>query len=130
MSFDPNIRRKLWSIDEAVAAMRAILPLVDDLLLSEDEALAIAGAHDLEGALDWLAEQQIARIVVRRGADGAVGRVRTCRLVNVAAAGAGTRRRLRRRRGRVHRRATCTSGSRARRSRRRLRPAHGRRATS
>ncbi len=89
VSFDPNIRRKLWSIGDAVAAIRAILPLVDDLLLSEDEALAIAGAHDLDGALNWLVEQQIARIVVRRGADGAVGRVRGGRIVDVAAQAPG-----------------------------------------
>ena len=89
VSFDPNIRRKLWSIDEAVAAIRAILPLVDDLLLSEDEALAIAGADDLEGALGWLAEQQIARLVVRRGADGAVGLAADGSLVNVAAEAPG-----------------------------------------
>ncbi len=73
VSFDPNIRRKLWSVDEAVAAVRAILPLVDDLLLSEAEALAIAGADSLQGALVWLTDRKIARIVVRRGAEGAIG---------------------------------------------------------
>ncbi len=73
VSFDPNIRRKLWSVDAAVTAVRAILPLVDDLLLSEDEALAIAGAGDLESALAWLEDSTIARVVVRRGAQGAIG---------------------------------------------------------
>ncbi len=72
-SLDANIRLKLWPLDDAVAAIRAILPVVDDLLLSEDEALAIAGEERLDAALDWLAAQQIARIVVRRGARGAVG---------------------------------------------------------
>jgi sugar/nucleoside kinase (ribokinase family) len=73
VSFDPNIRLKLWSLDAAVTAIRAILPLVDDLLLSEAEALAIAGTGELEEALRRLAGHGVARVVVRRGAEGAVG---------------------------------------------------------
>lgn len=73
VSFDPNIRLKLWSLDAAVAAVRAILPRVDDLLLSEAEALAIAGTGELDEALRRLAGDGIARVVVRRGAEGAVG---------------------------------------------------------
>jgi 2-dehydro-3-deoxygluconokinase len=73
VSFDPNIRLKLWSLDDAVAALREVLPHVDDLLLSDAEALAIAGARDLDEALRLLADRGIARVVVRRGAQGAVG---------------------------------------------------------
>lgn len=73
VSFDPNIRLKLWSLDDAVAAVREVLPGVDDLLLSEAEALAIAGTDEVDDALRRLVGQGIARVVVRRGADGAVG---------------------------------------------------------
>jgi 2-dehydro-3-deoxygluconokinase len=73
VSFDPNIRLKLWSLEDAVPALRAILPEVDDLLLSETEALALAGGGELDEALLWLADRGIARVVVRRGAAGAVG---------------------------------------------------------
>jgi len=73
VSFDPNIRLKLWSLDDAVTALREVLPYVDDLLLSEAEAVALAGAGDLDEALGRLADHGIARVVVRRGADGAVG---------------------------------------------------------
>jgi 2-dehydro-3-deoxygluconokinase len=73
VSFDPNIRLKLWSLDDAVAAVREVLPSVHDLLLSEAEALAVAGARDLDAALRVLADHGIARVVVRRGAEGAVG---------------------------------------------------------
>jgi 2-dehydro-3-deoxygluconokinase len=73
VSFDANIRLKLWSSHEAVAAIRDVLPYVDDLLLSEAEALAISGAAQLDDALRRLAETQVARIVVRRGAQGAIG---------------------------------------------------------
>jgi len=73
VSFDPNIRLKLWSLDDAVTALREVLRYVDDLLLSEAEAVALAGAGDLDEALRRLADRGIARVVVRRGADGAVG---------------------------------------------------------
>jgi len=73
VSFDPNIRLKLWSLDDAVLALREILPQVDDLLLSEAEALALSGAGELDEALLWLVDRGIARVVVRRGAAGAVG---------------------------------------------------------
>jgi 2-dehydro-3-deoxygluconokinase len=73
VSFDPNFRLRLWSLEDAVTAVREILPGVDDLLLSEAEALALAGAGELDEALRRLADRGIARVVVRRGADGAVG---------------------------------------------------------
>jgi sugar/nucleoside kinase (ribokinase family) len=88
VSFDPNIRLKLWSLDDAVAAVREVLPAVDDLLLSEAEALAVAGARDLDEALHVFADRGIARIVVRRGAEGAVG-VAGSERVEVAAEAAG-----------------------------------------
>jgi 2-dehydro-3-deoxygluconokinase len=88
VSLDPNIRLKLWSLDDAVAALRELLPHVDDLLLSEAEARALAGAGDVEEALARLADRGIARVVVRRGAEGAVGAAAGER-VEVAAEAAG-----------------------------------------
>jgi 2-dehydro-3-deoxygluconokinase len=88
VSFDPNIRLKLWSLDDAVAAIREVLPDVDDLLLSEAEALAIAATGDLDEALDRLADRGIARVVARRGAEGAIG-VASGERVEVAATAAG-----------------------------------------
>ena len=88
VSFDPNIRLKLWSLDDAVRALREVLPYVDDLLLSEAEALAISGAGELDDALRRLADHGIARVVVRRGDQGALGSVDGVR-VEVAAEAAG-----------------------------------------
>jgi 2-dehydro-3-deoxygluconokinase len=88
VSFDANFRLKLWSLQEAVEAVREVLPYVDDLLLSEDEALAISGAADVAEALGRLADSGIARIVVRRGGDGAIG-VAAGERVQVAALAAG-----------------------------------------
>lgn len=88
VSFDPNIRLKLWSLEDAVAAVRAVLPSVDDLLLSEAEALAIAGTDALDEALRRIADQGIARVVVRRAAAGAIG-VAAGERLEVAAKAAG-----------------------------------------
>jgi 2-dehydro-3-deoxygluconokinase len=88
VSLDPNIRLKLWSLTDAVAALRDVLPHVDDLLLSEAEALALAGAGDAEEALALLAERGIARVVVHRGPAGAIGAAGGVR-VEVAAEAAG-----------------------------------------
>jgi sugar/nucleoside kinase (ribokinase family) len=88
VSLDPNFRLKLWSVQDAVAAVRELLPSVDDLLLSEAEAVAIAGTADLDEALRRLAGSGIARLVVRRGAEGAVG-VAGGERVEVAAWAAG-----------------------------------------
>ncbi len=73
VSFDPNFRLKLWSLEEAVAAVCEVLPYVDDLLLSEAEALAITGTTEVGEAVRRLADVGIARVVLRRGAAGAVG---------------------------------------------------------
>jgi 2-dehydro-3-deoxygluconokinase len=73
VSFDPNIRLKLCTLEEAVAACREVLDRVDDLLLSEAEAAALTGAADVEEAAGRLLERGIARVVVRRGAHGALG---------------------------------------------------------
>jgi 2-dehydro-3-deoxygluconokinase len=88
VSFDANIRLKLWSLDDAVTAIRNLLPYVDDLLLSEAEALAVAGAGELDEALRRLTDRGIPRVVVRRGAAGAVGAADGDR-VEVAAQAAG-----------------------------------------
>lgn len=88
VSFDPNLRLKLWSLEDAVRAVRAVLPYVDDLLLSEAEALAVAGAGDVDEALRRLLDRGVARVVVRSGAAGALGADGEHR-VQVAAQAAG-----------------------------------------
>lgn len=82
VSFDANHRRRLWDV---AAFRRACAPLaaaVDDLLVSDDEALALTGrgagpgGHDedvLRAALAELAATGPRRLVLRRGADGSLG---------------------------------------------------------
>ena len=73
VSFDPNFRLKLWSREQAAAACLALLPWVDDLLMSEDEALALAGASDLDGVLAAVQRWAPSAVVIKRGDRGVVG---------------------------------------------------------
>jgi len=77
VSFDPNFRLKLWSVREAAQACASLLPSISDLLVGEDELVAMAdvsGAKpDLEGALEWLEDFDLNSTVVKRGADGVIG---------------------------------------------------------
>ncbi len=77
VSFDPNFRRKLWSEDEAAKVCASLLPAVSDLLVGEDELLAMAatgGATDLDEAFGWLEQFALTSVVVKRGARGVIGR--------------------------------------------------------
>lgn len=75
VSFDPNIRLKLTTASEATRRAMEFLPLVDDLLLSEDEAAVITGERSLEAILTSLEALAVQRIVLRRGERGAIGLV-------------------------------------------------------
>ena len=78
VSFDPNFRRKLWSEDEAAKVCAALLPVVSELLVGEDELLAMANTAgagaDLDEAFAWLEQYDLTSVVVKRGARGAIGR--------------------------------------------------------
>jgi 2-dehydro-3-deoxygluconokinase len=73
VSFDPNFRSKIAAVEQQVAWTRRILPYVDDLLLSETEAILLTETETLSAALGELERLAIPRVVVRRGAHGVVG---------------------------------------------------------
>lgn len=78
VSFDPNFRLKLWSVEDAAKVCASLLPAVSDLLVGEDELLAMAEAagvdRRLDAAFSWLANEfELASVVVKQGARGAVG---------------------------------------------------------
>lgn len=73
VSFDPNLRPKLWSVAAAVDACHAVFPYVTDLLCNEQEAKWLAGTDTLEDAVEYLKAQGFLAVVVKRGALGAVG---------------------------------------------------------
>lgn len=82
-SLDANHRRRLWDIDAFRTFCGPVSQTVDDLLVSDEEALALTGRaapgrdsveeDTLRCALDELAAAGPQRVVVRRGAAGSLG---------------------------------------------------------
>jgi 2-dehydro-3-deoxygluconokinase len=73
VSFDPNIRLKMWSKEEAREFIHELLPYVDILLTGEDEAEIILGSDSLENYIKKFHEYGISKVVIKKGADGSIG---------------------------------------------------------
>ncbi|WP_368503113.1 sugar kinase [Alkalihalophilus sp. As8PL] len=73
VSFDPNLRLKLWTIEEAKAAFELILPYVDIVLSGEEEAELLFGKKTIEEYITIFKEYGIQDIILKRGAEGSVG---------------------------------------------------------
>ncbi len=71
VSFDVNYRSKLWSPQAARAYIDEIVPQVDLLFLSDEEAQALWGA-DGEAFVRELADRGPADVVLKRGASGSL----------------------------------------------------------
>lgn len=70
VSFDPNIRLKLWTLEQARAAYTEILPSVDILLTGLDEIEMINGDAS-DQALETFAERfNIEQLVIKDGGNG------------------------------------------------------------
>jgi 2-dehydro-3-deoxygluconokinase len=69
ISLDVNLRRRLWSDDEAVPVLRELAERCDLLIAGEDEAELLGGS----AAPAVLAERFGGEVVVKLGARGAVG---------------------------------------------------------
>lgn len=70
ISFDPNIRLKLWSIEEAREAYEKIFPEVDILLTGLDEIQMISGKQTLEELVQYTARFEIQDFVIKDGEKG------------------------------------------------------------
>jgi len=68
----------------AIDEVQSWLPLMDVLLLNEEEAIYLSGHGDIELALDTLLEQ-CKTIVIKRGSHGAVGKSRGGESVSIPA---------------------------------------------
>ena len=72
--FDPNLRRRLWpDIDQA---RRTLLPLIERseiVLLGHAEAALLTHQEEPGAAAQWLAQRGVRTVVVKLGADGALG---------------------------------------------------------
>ena len=71
ITYDPNYRANLWkNKEEAIAQMKAPLPLVDILKVSDEELPLLTGTTDCESGTAQLAQIGIRLIFVTLGANG------------------------------------------------------------
>ncbi|AQQ54621.1 sugar kinase [Planococcus lenghuensis] len=71
ISFDPNIRLKLWTLEQAKAAYMEILPSVDILLTGLDEFELIIGDTSKESLEHCATRFGIGQLVIKDGGNGA-----------------------------------------------------------
>jgi len=72
VSFDPNIRRKLWTEAEAKATLREMMPHIHTLLTGRAEAALLSGEDEVVPAGRALREMGPRQVVVRLGEKGAL----------------------------------------------------------
>lgn len=70
ISFDPNIRRKLWNERQAKDALIPLVEQSDIVLLGEEKGLALLGTADRKEIARRLADKGVRRIGVKRGSAG------------------------------------------------------------
>ncbi|MZK52079.1 sugar kinase [Clostridium beijerinckii] len=73
ISFDPNIRLKMWTKEEAKAYIEKLLPYVDILLIGDEEIEILLGETTIEDAIKTFHSYGIEKVIVKKGAKGAVG---------------------------------------------------------
>ncbi|MCA1012773.1 sugar kinase [Halobacillus halophilus] len=73
ISFDPNIRLKLWSKEEAQKNLKQLLPYVDIMLTGVDEAALLLGVSQPDEIIDACKQYGISTIAIKKGAEGAIG---------------------------------------------------------
>lgn len=70
VSFDPNIRLKMWSIEEAKSIYFKIFPYVDILLTGLDEIRLIIGIDSQDSLAEFANVNNIDQLVIKDGANG------------------------------------------------------------
>ncbi|MFC3109954.1 sugar kinase [Undibacterium arcticum] len=71
ITYDPNLRLRLWPLARAKAIIQATIPQVDIFLPSLDEALTLADVDSRDGVFAWCARHGAKKVVLKCGADGA-----------------------------------------------------------
>lgn len=70
ISYDSNLRPKLWPLARARAVIVATLPLSDWFVPSLDEAALLSGAREAEAILDWCHDRGAPLVALKMGSDG------------------------------------------------------------
>lgn len=73
VSFDPNIRLRMWSKEKAREVLSEILPNVDILLAGQDEMQIIIGEKNPETIIKKSKDLGISFIAIKQGSEGSVG---------------------------------------------------------
>lgn len=73
ISFDPNIRLRMWSRKEAREALTGILPYVDILLAGDEEMDILIGEREPRKIIEKVKELGISYVAVKQGEKGAIG---------------------------------------------------------
>ncbi len=73
VSFDPNIRLKLWGAEEAVQTLRSYLPYVDLLMTGEEEAEILFGTSNPDEVYEIAKGFGIEHVILKQGERGAIG---------------------------------------------------------
>ena len=80
VSFDPNLRLRLWSKEEARETMRKLVPLCDVVLPGLDEAELITGEAEPDRAADALRALGAKTVALKLGPQGSLGVTETERV--------------------------------------------------
>lgn len=71
ITYDPNLRLRLWPLARAKAIIQATISQVDIFLPSLDEALILADTDSHDGVFAWCAQHGAKKVVLKCGAEGA-----------------------------------------------------------
>jgi 2-dehydro-3-deoxygluconokinase len=72
VSLDSNLRLKLWSLEDARAAITRAMGLCDLFLPSVDDVTLLSGLEDPAAIVDWSHSLGARKVVLKLGADGAL----------------------------------------------------------
>jgi len=72
VSFDTNLRLKLWGLDRATAVIAQALSLTDIALPSRDDVTALIGTDDAQAQIAWCRAQGASVVALKMGAQGAM----------------------------------------------------------
>lgn len=72
VSLDSNLRLKLWSLDEARAAITRAIGLCDLFLPSVDDVNVLSGRDDPDAIVNWSHSLGASHVVLKLGAQGAL----------------------------------------------------------
>lgn len=70
VSFDPNIRLKLWSREEAAKTLGRLVPYADILLCGQEEGEILFGTDNAQALLDCILNAGVGTAVVKMGTQG------------------------------------------------------------